>query len=266
MALVSTGTARADSADPPDQGANVVSVFSGYVCSGTIFWRDLVQGDGQAQTVGISEALPIVSVRLGSAAPAALVSAVFSGTFLSAAVTISQGATNYVWSVCSPDTQPPLVTIDQAVVQADPTGTSPILFDVEFSEPVTGFTAADVVLSGTAGATTADVTGSGATYEVAVRGMTGNGTVVATIPAGAAVDAAFLANTASGSSDNEVTYAGAAPPSAPPSVGPSTPTAPPSDSDAPAGTTDQSAAMPLVLFALAAIGVTLLLVPRRRPR
>ena len=67
------------------------------------------------------------------------------------------------------------MTIDQAVAQSDPTSVSPIVFDVVFSEPVTGFADNDVTLSGTAGATTASVSGSGATYTVAVSGMTGAG-------------------------------------------------------------------------------------------
>ena len=68
---------------------------------------------------------------------------------------------------------PPSVTIDQASGQADPTGASPIDFTVVFSEAVTGFETGDVTLGGTAGATTATVTGSGTTYNVAVSGMTG---------------------------------------------------------------------------------------------
>jgi hypothetical protein len=89
---------------PPDQGDpdKVTAVFSGYVCSGTIIWRGLIQGDGQAKTVNITETLPIVEVRVASDSIAALVSAVFSGNFLSATVTISQGVTNYAWSVCQP--------------------------------------------------------------------------------------------------------------------------------------------------------------------
>ena len=39
----------------------------------------------------------------------------------------------------------------------------------------------DVTLTGTAGATTAVVTGSGTTYNVAVSGMTGSGTVIASM-------------------------------------------------------------------------------------
>ena len=95
----------------------------------------------------------------------------------------------------------PSVKINQAAAQADPTKNSPINFTVEFSVPVSGFEAGDVTLSGTAGGTkTVNVTGIGATYNVAVSGMT-DGTVIATIPANAA-----SSNSASTSTDNTVTY------------------------------------------------------------
>lgn len=103
----------------------------------------------------------------------------------------------------------PTVTINQAAGQADPTGASPINFTVVFSEPVTGFgnSPSDVILSGTAGATTAVVTGSGTTYNVAVSGMIADGTVIAAIAAGAAQSSATTApNTASTSTDNTVNY------------------------------------------------------------
>jgi len=104
------------------------------------------------------------------------------------------------------DFTPTPVTINQAVAQADPTNTSPIIFDVFFSKSVTGFTDADVILSGTAGATNAIVTGSGTTYIVTVTGMTSDGTVIASIPAGVAIDTLGNANAASTSTDNAVTY------------------------------------------------------------
>jgi hypothetical protein len=100
----------------------------------------------------------------------------------------------------------PSVTINQAVGQADPTNASQINFTVVFSETVTGFVTGDVTLSGTAGATTAAVTGSGTTYNVAVSGMTTDGTVIATIAADKAQDLAGNGNTASTSTDNTVTY------------------------------------------------------------
>jgi Bacterial Ig-like domain (group 2)/Glucodextranase, domain B/Bacterial Ig-like domain len=108
------------------------------------------------------------------------------------------------------DTTPPTVTINQASGQADPTGTSPINFTVVFSESVTGFTSSDVTVAGTAGGTKAVVvTGGPSTYNVAVSGMTSGGTVIASIAAGMAQDAAGNLNTVSTSTDNTVTYAAA---------------------------------------------------------
>jgi GH18 family chitinase len=112
-----------------------------------------------------------------------------------------------------PDTTPPTVTINQAGGQADPTSSSPINFTVVFSETVTGFSSSDVTLAGTApGSVTATVTGSGATYNVAVSGMSGSGTVVAVIPAGAVTDGGGNPNSASASTDNIVTYSAPATP------------------------------------------------------
>src|SRR5204862_950365 len=104
------------------------------------------------------------------------------------------------------DTSGPTVTVEQAVGQADPTKTSPIHFTVTFSENVTGFVTGDVTLAGTAGASTATVTGGPSTYNVAVSGMTSDGTVIASVAAAKAADAAGNDNVASTSSDNSVTY------------------------------------------------------------
>ncbi len=99
----------------------------------------------------------------------------------------------------------PTVTINQESSQADPANSSPINFTVVFSESVTGFDAADVTLSGIAGAT-GTVTGSGTTYNVAVSGMTAAGTLTATIAAGVAADSAGNGNAASTFTDNAVIY------------------------------------------------------------
>src|SRR6266446_7974192 len=105
------------------------------------------------------------------------------------------------------DTTQTSVTIDQTAGQADPTSASPINFTAVFSKPVSGFTGAGVTLSGTAGGTkTATVSGGPSTYNVAVSGMTSSGTVLASIPAGVAQDAAGNLNTASTSTDNSVTF------------------------------------------------------------
>lgn len=104
------------------------------------------------------------------------------------------------------DATAPSVAIEQAAGQADPANAAPILFTVVFSEPVSGFDSADLVLSGSAGASTATVSGSGANYAVAVSGMSDNGSVSAAIPAGAATDAAGNANLASSSNDNSIAF------------------------------------------------------------
>ena len=102
----------------------------------------------------------------------------------------------------------PTVTINQDAAQADPTNATPIVFDVQFSEPVSGFGNSDVSFTGsTAGGTLAAVVnGSGADYTVSVSGMTTSGTVVASIPGGAAADADNNPTGASTSTDNTVTY------------------------------------------------------------
>ena len=82
------------------------------------------------------------------------------------------------------DVTAPTVTINQAATQADPTNTSPIHFTVVFSEAVGDFATGDVTLGGTAGATARPSSrASGTTYDVAVSGMTGDGTVIATLAA-----------------------------------------------------------------------------------
>lgn len=106
------------------------------------------------------------------------------------------------------DNVAPTVAIDQGGGQSDPTSTSPIVFDVVFSEAVTGFTGADIDFTGsTAGGTlNANVSGSGTTYTVSVTGMTTSGTVVAAVNASAAQDAAGNNSAASTSTDNSVQW------------------------------------------------------------
>ena len=94
------------------------------------------------------------------------------------------------------DTTGPTTTVAPAAGQANPASAGPVLFTVTFSEPVAGFDATDIVLGGTAGATTATVTGSGTTYTVAVTGMTTAGSVFVAVAAGAAADAVGNASAA----------------------------------------------------------------------
>ncbi|MCU1388490.1 MAG: hypothetical protein JWL72_1828 [Ilumatobacteraceae bacterium] len=93
---------------------------------------------------------------------------------------VTSGMTNLssnLASVTYNSPSPPTTTVSVDAGQPNPTSASPIVFDVVFSEPVTGFTSSDVTLTGTSGATTAVVTGASgsAAYTVAVSGMTTTG-------------------------------------------------------------------------------------------
>jgi uncharacterized repeat protein (TIGR01451 family) len=103
----------------------------------------------------------------------------------------------------------PTVTINQAAGQTDPAITAPINFSVVFSEPVTGFTSDDLSFAGSQGghrSLVATVTGSEASYTIAVSGMTRAGQVEVSIPAGAAVDSGGNSSAASSSTDNSILY------------------------------------------------------------
>ncbi|MCE5324382.1 Ig-like domain-containing protein [bacterium] len=119
----------------------------------------------------------------------------------------STSTDNVVQYYYSGDTAPS-VLVNQATWQSDPTENTTIHFTAVFSEIVTGFTDSDVVLDGTAGATTASVTSTsgGTTYDIAVSGMIKSGTVIVTIPIGVAQDADGNGNKPSESTDNTVQY------------------------------------------------------------
>jgi hypothetical protein len=123
------------------------------------------------------------------------------------------------------DTTRPSVTVNKSAGQADPSDTSPITFAIVFSEPVTGFTSSDATLSGTAGATNKVLTGSEATYTLTVSGMVTAGTVVVSVPANVAQDAAGNLNFASTSTDNSVSWAPPTPAPVDPGPVPASPTA-----------------------------------------
>ncbi len=129
------------------------------------------------------------------------------GAVTDAAGNTSTASTSWDNSV-SLDTTSPRVTVNQAAAQLDPTRSLPVNFTVVFSEPVTGFTNADVSLAGsTANVASASktVTGSGTTYNVAISGFsTPGGTVVVSIPGSAAQDAVGNLSVASTSTDNVV--------------------------------------------------------------
>jgi len=102
----------------------------------------------------------------------------------------------------------PTVSINQAAVQPDPTNVAPINFTVIFDQPVIGFATGDIVITGTAGALVAVVTGGPTLFNVSISGMPSCGTVIANIPAGVCTNTLTQPNLASTSLDNTVTYGG----------------------------------------------------------
>ncbi|MGB9619730.1 MAG: Ig-like domain-containing protein, partial [Armatimonadota bacterium] len=105
-------------------------------------------------------------------------------------------------------------TINRKSDQPDPTNRLPIKFAAQFSKDVTGFTGADINLSGTAdfSGATVNVTGSGKNYIVEVDGVaipagqTAPVTVIANIPAGVVQDAAGNTNDQATFEDNSVLF------------------------------------------------------------
>ena len=103
----------------------------------------------------------------------------------------------------------PDVTVEQGGSQNDPTNTSPVVFDVDFDEDVTGLTGDDVITAGstaTMGGSTIGNAGDSddSTYTISIP-VTGDGTVTASLGIDAAQDAADNGNSASTSTDNTVT-------------------------------------------------------------
>ena len=106
--------------------------------------------------------------------------------------------------------QDPLeVSISRDATQPPLTNDAPVLFTAVFSDQVTDFDAADVIATGAPGTLVPTVTPvgtGGMTYTIAVSGMTGDGQVVVSIPAGAAHNAGGNGNSASTALDAGVTY------------------------------------------------------------
>ncbi len=130
------------------------------------------------------------------------------------ALVIAEPATDETYTL---DNIAPTVAVNQSGGQADPTNDAAINFTAVFSEAIdpASFTAGDVTLGGTIGGTSATVTEiaplDGTTFDIAVTGMSGAGTVTASLASGVVQDPAGNGNTASTSGDNEVTYDGIAP-------------------------------------------------------
>ncbi|MCC6992938.1 MAG: hypothetical protein IT181_28305 [Acidobacteria bacterium] len=166
---------------------------------------------GGTKTVVISGTGPTYTASVsGMTTSGTVVATIPAGRVLDATSNPNSASTSTdnVVTFTVPVNPPPTVTIDQGASQVDPTSVTPIVFAVVFSEPVTGFTSADVTLSGTALPTTAVISGTGPAYTVSVSGMSQSGTVLASIPAGRVVDSGGAPNSASSSVDNQVTFTG----------------------------------------------------------
>jgi hypothetical protein len=199
----------AGQADPTASSPiNFSVVFSEPVIDFTSADVSIAGTAGGTKTAIVSGGPAVYTLSIGGMTNGTVTASIAAGAARDAAGNTSTASTSTDNSVTfNVDTTPPAVTINQAAGQADPTSSAPINFTAVFSEPVSGFTAADVTIGGTAGGTrTAVVSGGPSTYAIAVSGMTTSGTVVVTIAAGRATDAAGNGNTASTSTDNSVTF------------------------------------------------------------
>ncbi len=108
------------------------------------------------------------------------------------------------------DTTTPTVTINQSVVQTDPSNDTPIVFTVVFSEAINPatFTIADIVQGGSAIGITwsAPATSNNITWTLGATSVSTPGTLIPSIAASMVQDAAGNPNSASTSTDNSVTY------------------------------------------------------------
>ncbi len=100
----------------------------------------------------------------------------------------------------------PTVQVTQAAGQGDPAASQPIQFTVNFSEPVTGFDALDIVLGGISYVPHVAVSGFGSSYTISIDGLAGVGRLSLTIPANAAHNASGVGNEVSAGGDNSVAF------------------------------------------------------------
>src|SRR5262245_7259780 len=210
VAGAATTTALASSQNPSTAGQPVtftatLSTQSGTVSGGTVtFFRNGVQLGNPVPLTGQQAQLTTSSLPTGTGS----ITATYSG-----AAGFAGSTSNTVSQVINPAAAAPTVTINQANGQADPTNGSSVAFTVKFSEAVTGFDGSDVAFTGSSvgGTLVAGVTGSGQDYTVSVTGMTGQGDVLVTIPAGAAVNGTNTPSAGSTSTDNKVKFDAVAP-------------------------------------------------------
>ena len=88
---------------PPNQGDpdKILTVLSGYQCSGDLAFLPKVEGGGLGTTIAVTATSPIVKVTIKSGDQATFVSATWAADFLSGTITISQDVSNYVVWTCA---------------------------------------------------------------------------------------------------------------------------------------------------------------------
>lgn len=96
------------------------------------------------------------------------------------------------------DQDPPLAVVSVAEWQDNPTRVNFASFRIVFSETVVGMDSSKVQVSGTAGASLANVTGSGSVYDALVFDVSRSGSITISIPAGVVEDLYGNPNLASG--------------------------------------------------------------------
>jgi hypothetical protein len=126
--------------------------------------------------------------------PGEVVKALNTGRNYRALGGTSWGLIGPVTSVVAGTLPAPGAIVSKAVGQADPTATSPVLFTVMFSQDVTGFATGDVSFTGSTvgGTLVGTVSGGPSIYTVTVTGMTTDGVVTVSVPAGVATGAGGL--------------------------------------------------------------------------
>jgi hypothetical protein len=101
------------------------------------------------------------------------------------------------------------VTLNQSLLQADPTNSASIAFDVVFSSPVgsASFTTSDIIQTGTAtGITWSLSTSDNINWILSTASISGAGTIIPSIAANIVTDLYGNQNAAATSSDTTVTY------------------------------------------------------------
>jgi LPXTG-site transpeptidase (sortase) family protein len=193
---------------------NFTTIFSetvtGFDSSDVAFTGSTISGTLSASVTGTG---PIYNISVtGMTGTGKVVVSIPTGVALDSTGKANSASTSTDNSVTY-DVTAPIVTLNQAIGQSDPANNDPINFTAIFSKAINKsvFVASDITLGGTVtGILSAVITeiapNNSTTFNIAVSGMTGDGTVNASIQADRVTDLSGNGNTASTSLDNSVTY------------------------------------------------------------